>query len=197
MSNNFFDKIKESLMKSKEDINKIKEKLDPELIKTKMDPLIKNIKENNDLNKQTAQKLTEKFNYLYSNKFKEMDKFVGSNSFWQTLYKFKNNTKQTFSSLKSTPLEKSKSTFKDFFSFKKTFFFGSIKTRLRNIALKLLLIYLGYLGIKIVYHRTLNKYTYGSQYETMKQLEELKRQNDEIIKRNRELLEENRRYRGY
>jgi len=197
MSNNFFEKIKENLMKSKGDLNKIKEKLDPEMIKTKMDPLIKNIQENNKLNKQTVQKLSEKFNYLYSNKFKEMNKFVGSNSYWQTFYKFKNDSKRTFSLFKSAPLDKSKSSIKDFFSFKKTFFFGSIKTRLRNIAFKLFLVYLGYLGIKLVYHRTLNKYTSGNQYETMKQLEELKRQNDEIIKRNRELLEENRRYRGY
>lgn len=197
MSNNFFEKIKENLMKSKEDLNKIKEKLDPELIKTKMDPLIKNMQENNKINQQTVKKLSDKFSFLYSNKIKDIDKFVGSNSFWQTFYKFKNDSKQTFSSFKSAPLEKSKSSFKDFFSFKKTFFFGSIKTRLKKIAFKLLLVYVGYLGIKLVYHRTLNKYTHGSQYETLKQLEELKRQNDDILKRNRELLEENKRYKGY
>ena len=197
MSNNFFEKIKENLLKNKNDLIKIKEKLDPELLKTKIDPLMKNIEENKKINKQTANKLKENFNLLYSYKFKEMDKFVGSNSFWQTFYNFKNYSKQTFSSFKAEPLNKSKSSIKEFFSFKKTFFIGSIKSRIRNIALKLFLIYLGYLTINLIYHRTLNRYTYGSQYETKRELEELKRQNEEIIKRNRELLEENKRYRGY
>ena len=197
MSNNFFHKIKENLIKSKQEIVKAKENFDPDKLKEKIDPYLKNIKEANDINKQKGKEIMDNLNSLYSNKMKDVDKFVGSNSaFWHYYSKLKNISKDKFSSYKTNPIEKSKFSFKDFFSFKKTFFVGSIKSRLRTFGIKLFCLYICYLGIKIVYHRAIDSYKHGNPYETMRQLEEIKRQNDEIIRRNKELMEENRRYKG-
>ena len=186
----------QTLNRGKQDLVNAKDKIDTEKFKEKFNQNLKNIKETNNINKETLSKFSEKFSFLYSNKIKNINNYVGSNSFWKYYYEFRSKSKLNFSLFKKNPVENTKISFKDFFSFKKTFFFGSIKNRMKVVAFKCFLLFIGYLGLKIIYHRAIYGNGHNDKYEIMNQLKELKLQNDEIIKRNKELLEENRSYRG-
>ena len=194
MSNNFYDKIMNTINKGKQDLIQAKDKIDTNKLKEKFNHELKNIKENNGVNKETYNKLKENLMFFSSNKMDKINKYTESNSYWKKYYEYKNMFSQSFSLFKKDPVQNSKSRFKDFFSFKKTFLFGENKLKL--IAFKFFILYLAYLGINIIYHRAIHGNEHKDKVEIMKQLQEIKIQNEEIIRRNREIMEGNHKYRG-